>query len=156
LLNGIAATVGTAGGGQTAMATDLRALTAAVATAGGGANLVVIASPAQAISLQVVSSGFTTPVIIAPTLAAGTAIVLDAGSFVSGFGADPKIDVSDGGVLHFEDASPLAIGTAGSPNTVAAPVREVWQHDMKALRCTLDTAFAMRSPALAYTTTATW
>jgi HK97 family phage major capsid protein len=86
LLNGIAATAGTAGGGQTAMATDLRALTAAVATAGGGAKLVVIASPAQAMSLQVLGGGgFTTPIIVAPTLPAGTVIVLDAGAFVSGF-----------------------------------------------------------------------
>jgi hypothetical protein len=157
LLNGIGATAGTAGGGQSAMATDLRALTAAVATAGGGGKLVVIASPAQAIGIQVLAgSNFTTQLISAPTLAAGTVIVLDAGAFVSGFGADPQIDVADSAVVHLDDSNPLAIGTAGSPNTVAAPVRSAFQSDLKVLRCILRVGYALRTPALAYTTTATW
>lgn len=156
LLNGIAATAGTAGGGQGAMATDLKALTAAVATAGGGGNLVIIAAPGQAMSLQLLGAGLKTPVIIGPTLAAGTVIVLDAGAFVSGFGADPEIQVADQATIHMEDAAPLAISTPGSPNTVAAPVRSAWQADFKVLRCILRVAFALRTPALAYTTSATW
>lgn len=157
LLNGIAATAGTAGGGQTAMAADLRALTAAIATAGAGGNLVVIASPAQAMSLQVLGGGgFKTPVIVSPTLAAGTVIVLDAGAFVSGFGASPRIDVADSAVVHLEDTTPLAIGTTGAPNTVAAPVRSAWQADLKVLRCTLQAAFSMRTSAIAWTSSATW
>lgn len=157
LFNGLAATAGAAGGGQTALATDLRALTAAVAAAGGGGNLVVIASPAQAMSIQVLGSGgFTTPVIVAPTLAAGTVAVLDANAFVSGFGADPKIEVAESAVIHLDDAAPASIGTAGAPNTVSAPVRSAFQADFKVLRCSLQAAFALRSPALAYTTSATW
>lgn len=157
LLNGIAPTAGTAGGGQGAMASDLRALTAAVAAAGAGGNLVVIASPAQAMSLQVLAgSAFATPIIIAPSLAAGTVIVLDAAAFASGFGAEPQIDVAGAAVVHLEDATPLNIGTAGAPNTVAAPVRSAFQADLKVLRCILRVGFALRAPAIAFTTSATW
>lgn len=157
LLNGIAATAGTAGGGTAAMLADLKALTSAVSTAGGGGNLVIIANPAQAISLQVLSgTGLAIPVVIAPTLANATVIVLDLSAFVSGFGADPQIDVSDGAVVHLEDANPLAIGTAGSPNTVAAKTVSAFQADFKVLRCFLRVAYGLRAPALAFTTTATW
>lgn len=157
ILNGIAATAGTAGGGVVAVATDLRALTAAVAAAGGGARLAVIASPPQAMTLQVLAgSGFTTPVIIGPSLAPGTVIVLDYGAFISGFSGDPQIDVADSAVVHLEDATPAHIGTAGTPNTVAAPTRSAFQADLKVLRCILRASWAMRAPAIAYTTTATW
>ena len=108
-------------------------------------------------SLQVLGgAGLKTPVIIAPTLAAGTVIVLDAGAFVSGFGADPEIQVADQATIHMDDAPPLAISTPGSPNTVAAPVASSWQADVKVLRCILRVSFALRTPALAYTTSATW
>ena len=157
LLNGIAPTAGAAGAGQTAVATDLKALTAAVATAGAGGSLVVIASPAQAMSLQVLGGGgFTTPVIVAPTLAAGTAIVLDAAAFVSGFGADPKIEDRDSAVAHFEDTAPAAVSATGAPNTVSAPLRSAFQGDFKVLRCTLDAAYTLRAPAIAWTSSATW
>ncbi len=156
LLNGIAATAGAAGGGQGAMATDLRVLTAAVATAGGGGNLVIVAAPGQAMSLQVLVGGkLATPVIIAPRSAPGTVIVLDAAAFVSGFGAEPQVEIAGNAVLHLDD-TPSQISAAGAPNTVAAPVRSAYQADLKVLRCTLRVGYALRAPALAYTTTATW
>lgn len=158
ILNGISATAGASGGGQGAMVTDISALTAIVAAAGGGAGLVFLASPPQAVTLQLLAGGnFNFPVIVAPTLPAGTVIALDVLTFVSGFNsADPQIDVADSALVHLEDTTPLAIGTAGSPNTVAAPVRSAFQADLKVLRCILRAAWAMRAPAIAYTTSATW
>ncbi|GAA3887390.1 hypothetical protein GCM10022276_03070 [Sphingomonas limnosediminicola] len=157
LFNGISATAGTAGGGQGAMATDLKALTAAVAAAGGGGKIVIVAAPAQAMTLQLLAgSGFKTPVIVVPSLASGTVAVLDANAFASGFGAAPEITFAPDATAHFEDTSPQQIGTAGSPNIVAAPVRSAFQGDFKVLRCILRVGYAMRIPALAYTTTATW
>ena len=54
---------------------------------------------------------------------------------MSGFGAEPEITASEEGlILHMEDTAPLAICTAGSPNTVAAPARSLWQTDCIAVR----------------------
>lgn len=154
ILNGIAATAGAAGGGLDGLLADLRALTGAVVAAGGGAKLAVIASPLNALSIQLLAgSGFNVPVITGPALPAGTVIVLDAMAFVSGFSGDPQIDVAESAVVHLEDTAPLAISAAG---TVASPVRSAFQADLKVLRCTLRAAWAMRAPAIAYTTTATW
>lgn len=157
ILNGVAATAGAVGGGLGELAADLRALIGSVVAAGGGANLVVLASPPNAVSLQLLAGGnFALPVIIGPALAPGMVIVLDALAFVSGFSGAPQITVADNAVVHLEDTAPLAIGTAGAPNTVAAPVRSAFQADLKVLRCILRAAWAMRAPAIAYTTTATW
>lgn len=158
LFAGIGATAGVAGGGQTAMAGDLKALTAAVATAGGGGNLVIIASPAQAMSLQVLGgAGLKTPIIIGPSLPAGTAIVIDAGAFISGFSAEPQIEVRDSPTVHLEDTNPLQLVTgAQGAGVVAAPSRSAFQADFKVLRCTLRVGYALRTPALAWTSSATW
>lgn len=55
-------------------------------------------------------------------------------AFASEFG--PSIDVSNSASLHFEDTTPLDIGTAATPNTVAAPVKSLFQTDSIALRFT--------------------
>ena len=157
LLNGVTATAGTAGGGQVAMLADLRTLTNSVMAAGAGGNLVILASPVQALSMRVLVTGeLDTPVIAAPILPVGTVIVLDASAFASGFGADAQIDIAEHALAHFEDTAPQQISTAGAPNTVAAPVRSAFQADFKVLRTILKVAYAMRAPALAYTTTASW
>jgi len=46
----------------------------------------------------------------------------------------PRFDESGDAVLHFEDSSPAAIGTAGTPNVIAAPVRSMYQEDSTAIR----------------------
>ena len=61
---------------------------------------------------RVIGANFTAGVVIA----IGT-----AGLAVAGDGI-PKVDTSKSAVLHISDA-PLAIGTAGTPKTVAAPTR---------------------------------
>jgi HK97 family phage major capsid protein len=46
----------------------------------------------------------------------------------------PTIEVSDQATLHFEDTTPTDIGTAGTPNVVAAPVRSLWQDHLVAVK----------------------
>jgi len=48
----------------------------------------------------------------------------------------PRFAESKDATLHFEDSLPLAIGTADSPATVAAPTRSAFQEDFTALRMT--------------------
>ena len=45
--------------------------------------------------------------------------------------------------LHFEDTNPEIIGTPGSPNVVAAPVRNMFQEDSVALRLMMPAAYMM-------------
>ena len=156
LLQGVTPLAGASGGGQGAVVNDLKALAATIVQAGGGANLVIIAAVPQAVTLQVLAPNINLPVIAAPHLAAGTVIMLDANAFAAAFRGGPQVDVSENAVVHFEDANPAHIGTAGSPNTVAAPARSAFQADMKVLRAILRGAWAMRAPAIAFTTMATW
>jgi hypothetical protein len=70
-------------------------------------------------------------------LTAGTIIAIDASAFVSALG-QVEFLASEEAVIHEENATPLPIGTPGSPATVAAPVRSgvqspilqrlSWQH----------------------------
>jgi hypothetical protein len=83
-------------------------------------------------------------------------IALDAADFFSATGDDPRFDVSDQATLHMEDTTPLAIGTAGAPNTVAAPVQSMFQTDTLALRMILPMSWAMRRAVQVERTAVTW
>jgi hypothetical protein len=82
---------------------------------------------------------------------------VDAADFFSATGDEPRFDVSDQATLHMEDTSPAQIGTTGTPNVVAAPVRSMWQTDSIALRMVMDLNWSMRrAGVVAYTTGVTW
>jgi hypothetical protein len=56
-----------------------------------------------------------------------------------------------------EDTTPLDIGTAGSPATVAAPVKSMWQTDSLALRLILPTNWTIRrAGVVAWVAGVTW
>ena len=44
--------------------------------------------------------------------------------------------------MHFEDTTPLPIGTPGSPTTVAAPTRSAFQQDLVVIRVRARCAWA--------------
>jgi hypothetical protein len=53
--------------------------------------------------------------------------------------------------------TPLAIGTPGSPPTVAAPTQSMFQTAQVSTRMIIDCAWAQRRPnAVAYTDGCTW
>jgi hypothetical protein len=69
----------------------------------------------------------------------------------------PKISAARDATLHLDDTTALAIGTAGTPNSVAAPTISNFQTDTIALRVILDAAWTLRaSAAVAWMTTVTW
>lgn len=171
--NGVSVTTATAGGGFTALVGDLKGLVAALITASNG-NLrqpVWIMNPIQALSIAVTQNAsgdfpFATeinsnrfqgyPVILSSTVTAGRVTLVDAADFVTVEGA-PRFDLSDQATLHLEDTTPLAIGTAGSPATVAAPVRSLYQTDSVALRMIMDLNWTLRrAGVVAWTETITW
>jgi hypothetical protein len=176
LKSGVSATSATGGGTITALIGDIRGLTSALITGTNG-NLrspVWIMNPGDilAASLLPATAGggefpFKTeltggtlqgyPVISSSNVTADTMLLVDAGDFVSVTGDAPRFDISDQATIHMEDTTPLAISTAGSPNTVAAPVRSLWQTDCLAVRMLLDINWGMRrTGVVAWTQTMTW
>jgi HK97 family phage major capsid protein len=173
---GVSATTATAGGGIAAMIGDIRGLTGALITGTNG-NLrspVWIMNPADVLAASLLPAiagggefpfkeelaGGTLqgyPVIQSSNVAADTMFLLDAADFVSVTGDTPRFDVSDQATLHMEDTTPLAIASTGSPNTVAAPVRSLFQTDSIGIRMLLDINWGLRRTGIvAWTQTMTW
>ncbi len=97
------------------------------------------------------------PIISSTTLAARTWFLVDAADFITATGDTPNFSVSDQAVLHMEDTTPLAIGTVGTPPTVAAPVRSLWQTDSLAIRMIIDLNWSMRrTGSVAWMDTLAW
>lgn len=164
----------TTGGGFAALVGDLKALIGALITATNG-NIrapLWIMNPIQAVSISLTQNtagdfpfkaeiaggqlqGY--PVLRSASVTAGMVILVDAADFFSATGDDPRFDVSDQAVLHMEDTAPAAIGTTGTPNVVAAPVRSLWQTDTIGIRMLLDINWALRRPGVvAWVNTVTW
>jgi len=175
LLNGVAGLTPTAGGGFAAVVGDLQKLAGALMTGTNGnvRKMVWLINPAQKLSLSLVSAPgtgafpfkeevgrnqlLTYPIIAAGTVPVGTIIALDAADFVSVGGEAPRFEISDQATLHMEDTTPLAIGTAGSPATVAAPTRSLWQTDSMALRLIMPLNWTLRrTGVVAWMAGVTW
>jgi HK97 family phage major capsid protein/HK97 family phage prohead protease len=172
LRNGVTVTTATSGGGFAALVGDIKNLVGVLSAANSLRNPVWIMNPAQVLSISMTQNaggdfpfapeinggnlrGY--PIIQSTTMTAGMVLLVDAADFFSATGDEPRFDVSDTATLHLDDTTPLAIGTAGSPNTVAAPVRSLFQTDTIAIRMMLDVNWAMRrTGVIAWTTSVTW
>lgn len=83
--------------------------------------------------------------------------IIDAADFMTATGDTPQFSVSDQAVLHMEDTSPAALSAAATPNTVAAPIRSLWQTDSMAVRMILDINWVKRrAGTFQWTDTMTW
>jgi hypothetical protein len=152
LLNGLTTLGATAGGGATALLGDLKKLLDAIAPS---VRPVLIVNSTQAASIGVLAQS-ALPTIVAPSLAAGTVIAVDAAAFVSAMGG-LDFEVSQSATLHMEDTTPLPITSVGTPNTVAAPVRSLFQTASIGLRTLMDCDWALRrSGAVGFISGATW
>jgi HK97 family phage major capsid protein len=175
LRNGISGLTPTAGGGFTALVGDLKALIGAVNTATNNnlRNPVWLMNPVQKVSIGFIQPTTATPlfpfaaqvendmllgypIIDSGTVPAGVVIFMDAADYVSATDDTPKFDVSDSATLHMEDTTPLNIGTAGAPATVAAPSQSMFQTDCIALRMVLPMDWLMRRASLAWVSGVTW
>ena len=67
-------------------------------------------------------------------------------AIASAVGTDPRFETSDEAVVHMED-DPAALSAAGTPNTVAAPVRSLFQTNCTSLKLTFDVAWTRRASA---------
>jgi len=158
ILNGVSALTPTAGGGENAVSKDIGNLVGALAAGGAGVDVVFVASPAQAAALKIwAGPKFDYPVLASAALAAGTVIAVEAGSFVSSFGPEPRFDTRDAAAIHMEDTTPQHIGTPGAPAYVAAPTRSLFQTDATSLRMILPCSWGLRAAGhVAWVSAVTW
>jgi HK97 family phage major capsid protein len=174
LRSGVSGQTPTAGGGFTALVADLKALLGVLVTANSLRAPVWIMNPQQGLAISLTQSAAGVgvfpfkaeieggrlmgyPVITSPTVPTTMVILLDAADFVSLTGDDPRFELSDQATLHMEDTTPLPISTTGAPNTVAAPVRSMFQTDSIALRMIMPMNWAMRRTGLvSWVTGVTW
>jgi hypothetical protein len=158
LLNGVTPIAATAGGGVNAMAGDLGNLAGALSDAGVDTEaMVIVANARQATKLRLLAGpSFSYPILGTSAVAAGTVIGIAPAGVASGFDGAPRIESSTDTTLHF-DSAPAAIGTAGSPNVIAAPTRSMYQTDTMALKVRIKCAWSAVHPgAIAQITGATW
>lgn len=157
LLYGVAALPASTDGGWAAIMQDIDTLAAPFDTAKAGRNLVLLMNKREARKLNFVpgpddklgsmrqmlaDSGITA--IASVNVPAGRLIMIDAADFATAVEDQPEFEASEQAVIHMEDTSPAQIGTAGSPNVVAAPVQSMFQTASIALRMLLDVTWAMR------------
>jgi HK97 family phage prohead protease len=167
LLNGVSAITASAAATRAErIVADLSALVTAIIAAGGGRSIVFLMNPAQVMSLGIsqtttgdflfgdsaaAASKFGGRIISSLTVPEGRVIAIDAADFATATGDAPRFAVSTEATLHEEDTTPLAIGTAGTPNVVAAPVRSLFQTDAVAIRMVLYITWAMRRTGMVQT-----
>lgn len=168
LLNGVSALTATAGGGYEAILADLRKLRAPFDTANAGTDLMLLVNPAQMEALALTPGADGTlgwadgivsryRIVASNAITAGRVIMLRAADFVTATGDVPEFDLSNEATLHMEDTTPTAIGTAGTPNVVAAPVRSLFQTATIGIRMLMDVSWSMRrSGMVQYIDTVTW
>jgi len=174
LRNGVSTLTPTAGGGFAAVVGDVKLAVGGLLTSTlGNIRLPVwLMSPALELGLRLTVAPNTGtfvfaeqlnggslagyPVIVSPNVTADTLYLIDAADLVSASGP-PRFDVSDAATVHMDDTTPLAIGTTGTPNVVAAPVRSFWQTDTLGIRMVMPLNWAMRRTGMvAYITGTTW
>jgi HK97 family phage prohead protease/HK97 family phage major capsid protein len=161
LLNGITPITPTAGGGLTALTTDLKLLIQALITGtyGNVRSPVWLTSPGDMLAAGLTSAANTgifpfrdeiargtlggIPFIESVTVAAHTMILIDAADFVVVGGEAPRIEISDQATLHMEDTAPTDL-VAGSPGVVASPQRSLFQTDSLALRLVMPLNWLQR------------
>lgn len=173
LLNGVAGLTPSAAATDTAkIVADLKQLVGAIIGAGGGRAIAILMNPIQALSIGFAQTStgdfmfsgvdeagrkFMATIIPNRGVAAGTLIAVDAADFATATGDAPRFAVSNEATLHEEDTTPLALGTVGSPNTVAAPMRSLFQTDSVAIRLSLYVTWAMRRTGMvAWMSGVTW
>jgi HK97 family phage major capsid protein len=162
LLNGVVVTA-SSGVTLTNVIADLKKMIAEIQAGNGGRRLVWLMNPAQAVSLGLLTNAsgafmFNTQLatgtllgyetIVSNNVPAAQIILVDAADFASVSDDSPAFDVSEQATLHMEDTTPLPLASTGAPNTVAAPMRSLWQTDTVGIRMIQQMNWSMRRPGM--------
>jgi hypothetical protein len=140
------------------LAADLATLANAIAAAGiSPEGLVLVASWKQALKLRLLAgSRFDNVIIGTSALADRTVLGIAPGGVGFGYNGTPQVETSREAVIHYESTTPLAIGTVGTPPTIAAPTRSAWQTDTLILRVRARCAWNKIPGAVQIVTNTNW
>jgi Phage capsid family len=157
LLNGISALpASTATSPSEAMSADIATLASAVAPIAGNGPIIFIASPARSVRFKVKRDNISYEVLTSAALADGVLIAVAGNAVASAMDPLPRFNIADEATLHMAD-NPGPISATGTPNSVVAPVRNLWQTDSIGLRMLLEIGWTLRNPAgVAWISGATW
>jgi HK97 family phage major capsid protein/HK97 family phage prohead protease len=146
---------------------DLKAAVAAFGTNKMGTRLTWIMDKQRMVSLSLMTNAagnfmfrdevmngtlLGIPVITSTNVPDDVVFLVDAAELARAASQMPMIDISEQATLHM-DTAPSAIGTVGTPNVVAAPVRSLWQTASMGLRLLWDVSWNQRRANAVYTIT---
>jgi hypothetical protein len=137
------------------MVEDLGNLAAAVAGV-GGTDVIFVAGPGAGAKILAHYPAFKFPVFISSGLANNILMAIAPTALAIAADETPRIESAREGLVHMEDTTPLAIGTTGAPNTVAAPVRSLWQTDTIGIRLIFNVTWAPRATGTVAWLTTNW
>jgi hypothetical protein len=159
LLNGVASLPPAASTDQLSnMVTDIGNMVHAIGLAGiSPADVVFIAGPREAIQLQsrLIGSGAVT-VLTTLALPIKTVVCVAPAALASGYQGPPTVETTKESTYVEADTSPPAIGTPGSPNTIGAPTRSLFQTHGIGIRVRAKAAFVAASGGVQWIQNVAW
>ncbi len=157
LLHGVSPLTAAAAG-LDAMSDDLAALATAIGAAGiDPTDAVYATGPREATLIKTRASlKFSNTVLTTLGLPAKTIVALAPNGVFSGYDGAPQIETGRESVIHFEQDAPLDISTPGTPPTVAAPAKSMFQSDMIAIRVRTNCAWVAAPGAVQVINTVNW
>ena len=87
---------------------------------------------------------------------AGTVIGVIPQGLAAGYAGIAEIETSTAATVHVEDATPLPIGTPGSPPTVAAPTLSAFQSGLIVIKVRGRVAWCVQPGSISVITGASW
>jgi hypothetical protein len=159
LLNGLTplTSVGSTGGAA-AVADDLGLLAGTISHHGIGIDdLIFITTASIATKIRTLAGPFFQDVVLSSAaIPDGEIIAIVPQGLATGYSGEVKIETSIAATLHFESATPLPIGTVGTPNTVAAPTHNAFQEYLILVQIRGRMAWAVQPNAVCYMTGVAW
>jgi hypothetical protein len=122
---------------------DFRALTDAICQAGGGGRILYFCSMGRALAAKSLLPAVAPQIYGSAFIPSAELFAVAVGAFVTAFGPEAEIRASKDAVLHFEDTTPVDIGTGAG---VAAPSKSLFQTDSIAFRMVLRAGWGLRLP----------
>ena len=160
-------TVASSGTSLANVITDLKAALAAMSSNNMGRSPVWIMNVQRVLSLSLMTNAagnfmfrdelaqgrlMGIPVLSSTSVPAAIVFLVDAAEMAAAFDTLPTLDASEQATLHMETA-PTALSATGTPNTVAAPVRSLFQTATIALRLLWEMTWAQRRAGAVFTIT---
>jgi hypothetical protein len=160
ILNGLSplTSTGAATGGAAAVATDLGALAKTISSHGIGIDdLIFITTAAIATKIRTLAGPFFQDVVLSSAaIPDGEIIAIIPQGLATGYAGEVQIETSIVAPLHFESTTPLPIGTVGTPNVVAAPVRSAFQEYLVLVKLRGRMAWTVQPNAVCFMTGVAW